>query len=57
MVMRVDPGATLRSPMPWELDLLTDCLNAIPDFLETEASGENAVGHSGPRVRLSWVDL
>jgi hypothetical protein len=32
-VYRMEPGLSMRSPLPWELELLEGCLRAIPEFV------------------------
>jgi hypothetical protein len=32
-VYRMEPGLSMRSPLPWELELLDGCLRAIPEFV------------------------
>jgi hypothetical protein len=57
LVLRINPGPSLRAPLVWELELLESCLRTIPAFLEerpsVETPGESASEASA--VRLSWV--
>jgi hypothetical protein len=34
LVVRANPGGTLRAPLAWEVELLTTCLRAVPAFLK-----------------------
>jgi tetratricopeptide (TPR) repeat protein len=37
MVLRINPGCAVRSPLVWELELVEGCLRTIPDFLAEKA--------------------
>jgi tRNA (mo5U34)-methyltransferase len=55
-----DPGYALRRPTAGELALITECLRALPGFLERHgdsesASEEFAAATNGSRLTLSWV--
>lgn len=40
-ILRVNPGLALRSPLPWEIELMEACLRSIPEFLQ-EKHGESS---------------
>lgn len=52
LVLRINPGAAMRAPLVWELELIEDCLRAIPPFLEVKSAGVNP---SEGTMRLSWL--
>lgn len=57
--MRVKPGAAVRPPLAWELELLEGCLRAIPDFLTEEATSQRKtvpVTSGELELRLSWLE-
>jgi hypothetical protein len=59
LVMRVNPGMTLRTPLKWELLLLEACLRAMPDYLAHQTQQESlAVTAAGDSLtlRLSRMD-
>jgi hypothetical protein len=58
MVLRVNPGAAIRAPLVWELELLEGCLRTIPDFLgERNGSFSKTVtmASGALALHLSWV--
>jgi hypothetical protein len=58
MVLRVNPGAAIRAPLAWELELLEGCLRTIPDFLgERNGSFSKTVtmASGALALHLSWV--
>jgi len=59
LVMRVNPGMVLRTPLAWELEFLEGCLRAIPDFLKAGVESQSqqvtlATGHL--TLWLAWVN-
>ncbi len=58
MVLRINPGAAVRSPLVWELELLEVCLRTIPAFL-AESSGSLSktvtMATGTLNVRVSWA--
>ena len=58
MVIHINPGPAVRSPLVWELELLEGCLRTIPDFL-AEKNGtlsKTVTAASGTlALQLSWV--
>ena len=62
-IFRKERGMNMRSPEPWELELMEACLRAIPDFVAAHPAGdleEQAVSvtvSSGKLdLVLSWLD-
>lgn len=56
--IRVNPGQAVRPPLAWELELLTGCLRAIPDFARKGNAGESKtvpVASGELALRLSWA--
>lgn len=52
-VLRVKPGATLRTPLVWEIELLEACLRAMPGFVKSGAHRESqSVNTSTREVRV-----
>lgn len=57
--VRVNPGVAVRPPLSWELELLTGCLRAIPDFLGQRGAGTVKtlpVASGELTLRLSWLE-
>lgn len=57
--IRVNPGRAIRPALPWELELLEGCLEALPRFLAAGASPweESLRTAKGELpLRLSWLD-
>jgi len=38
-ILRVNPGLALRTPLPWEVELLEACLRALPEFVHKGLQG------------------
>jgi hypothetical protein len=58
MVIHINPGPSVRSPLAWELELLEGCLRTIPEFLAEKNTSESkavAVASGALALRLSWV--
>ncbi|MCC6125258.1 MAG: hypothetical protein IT426_09870 [Pirellulales bacterium] len=56
LVIRVNPGPSVRAPLTWELELLEGCLRTIPDFLAEKQSAEPMnCTTDALALRLSWV--
>lgn len=58
--MWLNPGMVIRTPLAWELELLTGALRAIPDFLESKSKSAKTVKAStvsgNLEFNLSWLD-
>lgn len=58
MVLHINPGAAVRSPLVWELTLLEGCLRTIPELLAQKAESLSktvAVASDTLPMRLSWL--
>lgn len=58
MVLHINPGAAVRSPLVWELTLLEGCLRTLPEFLAQKAESLSktvAVASDTLPVRVSWL--
>lgn len=41
-ILRVNPGLALRTPLPWEVELLEACLRALPEFVRNGSQGSSS---------------
>ena len=57
LALRINPGPLLRSPDAWEIDLLTECLKAIPRFLAASMNNPSPSPISPGMIALSWVNV
>lgn len=58
LVLHINPGLAVRSPLAWELELLEGCLRSIPEFLAEKKTSESKAVTMASRplaLRLSWV--
>ncbi len=58
-ITRVNQGGSMRPPLVWELELMTTCLAALPEFryrVGTNTTASTPTGNGEVTLRLHWLD-
>jgi hypothetical protein len=62
-ILKKERGMAIRPPLSWELELMTGCLRAVPEFINRRQHGDSAreemtvpVAAGSLTLVLAWVD-